>query len=353
MLARSRRFQILGGQMNSDIRLSTEFWQHPKTRKLAKRLGLEGVRSIQILWLWAARNKPDGNLSGMDWEDIELAADWQGEEHAFFDHCLGVWIDEAGGRYALHDWAEHNPWQADADDRSDKARFSRLATVNRPAYDRLKAAGVNAISKDDYERLMTVKRPLDESPTTVDDRSTTVSNDRQTTVDESPTTAPAPALKGIKNLNIPVRETGDLRRARSPERGKDGVGENSNTSPPVPAGTGDEPSLEFIELREMYSRLVRPEGELSGFIEYKQAKASRDWPGLGHITDDIDKRLSAGVFRSNYGPSLRRYLAERFWKTPIPQNIPPGKNHGGPPGTLAERNMATVRAVLAEMEGET
>lgn len=70
--------------MNCDIRLSTEFWQHPKTRKLAKRLGLEGVRSLQILWLWAARNRPDGNLGGMDWEDIELAADWQGEERAFF-----------------------------------------------------------------------------------------------------------------------------------------------------------------------------------------------------------------------------------------------------------------------------
>lgn len=79
--------------MNTDIRLSIGFWQHPKTRKLTKRLGLDGVRSLQVLWLWAAQERPDGNLLGMDWEEIELAADWQGDERAFFEHCLGVWID--------------------------------------------------------------------------------------------------------------------------------------------------------------------------------------------------------------------------------------------------------------------
>lgn len=113
--------------MNTDIRLSTGFWSHPKTRKLVKRLGLEGVRSLQILWLWAAQEKPDGNLAGIDWEDIELAADWQGEERAFFDHCLGVWIDEVEGGYVLHDWAEHNPWQAEAASRSAQARKNATA----------------------------------------------------------------------------------------------------------------------------------------------------------------------------------------------------------------------------------
>lgn len=107
--------------MNRDIRLSTGFWSHPKTRKLMKRLGLEGVRSLQILWLWAAQEKPDGCLAGMDWEDIELAADWQGEERALFEHCLGVWIDEENGCYLLHDWAEHNPWQAEAAARREQA----------------------------------------------------------------------------------------------------------------------------------------------------------------------------------------------------------------------------------------
>jgi len=58
----------------------------------------------------------------MDWELIELAADWQGEERAFFDCCLGMWIDKTEKSYALHDWAEHNPWQAEADTRTKKAK---------------------------------------------------------------------------------------------------------------------------------------------------------------------------------------------------------------------------------------
>lgn len=113
--------------MNSDIRLSVGFWQHPKTKKTVRRLGLEGIRSLQVLWLWAAQNKPDGDLSGMDWEYIELAADWQGEERAFFDHCLGVWIDATQDGYVLHDWADHNPWQAEAEARSESARKAAKA----------------------------------------------------------------------------------------------------------------------------------------------------------------------------------------------------------------------------------
>ena len=70
--------------MNSDIRLSVGFWEHPKTIKLIRRLGLEGARSLQILWLWATQNRSDGVLSGMDAEDIEIAAKWDGEPTALY-----------------------------------------------------------------------------------------------------------------------------------------------------------------------------------------------------------------------------------------------------------------------------
>ncbi len=93
--------------MNRGIRLSTEFWQHPQNAQALKTpWSRRSPLSANTLVMGRAQ-QPDGNLSGMDWGDIELAADWKGEERAFFDHCLGVWIDEAGGGYALHDWAEH------------------------------------------------------------------------------------------------------------------------------------------------------------------------------------------------------------------------------------------------------
>lgn len=123
--------------------------------------------------------------------------------------------------------------------------------------------------------------------------------------------------------------------------------------PPEPrTGIGDEPSLEFLELRAVYSERVRSEGEMTGFVEYRQARAARDWPGLTAILDDIDKRLAARLFRTNYGPSLRKYLAERYWKAPLRVVAPQGRTRDAPGQTLTERNAATARQVLAELEAE-
>ena len=94
--------------MSAVICLSTTFWDHYKTRQTIEALGLEGVRSLQILWIWAAGNRPDGILENMTWQQIEMAADWKGEPKKFFDACLGIWIDECNGEYSLHDWMEYN-----------------------------------------------------------------------------------------------------------------------------------------------------------------------------------------------------------------------------------------------------
>lgn len=61
-----------------DIRIDVEFFSHPKTVKLERRLGLEAVKALMVLWSWAARNRPDGDLSGLENEDIEIAAGWTG-----------------------------------------------------------------------------------------------------------------------------------------------------------------------------------------------------------------------------------------------------------------------------------
>ena len=176
--------------MNTDIRISVEFWGHHKTKKLIARLGLEAVRSLQVLWCWAARNRPDGILKNMDDEDIELVAEWTGEPKAFISTCQQIgWIDadadndentdltdsqlpvdssrtenntshkknknshDTVKKYRLHDWAEHNSWAANFDDRSDLARFKRLAHVNRPAYEHLKSLGYLKISKEEYSKF--------------------------------------------------------------------------------------------------------------------------------------------------------------------------------------------------------
>lgn len=109
--------------MNSDIRLSVTFWQHPKTIKLMRKAGIETIRSLQILWCFAAQEHPCGVLEGMDLDDVEIAADWQGEAGAFVAALLsGGWLEERDGTYAIHGWQERQTYVARAPERREQGR---------------------------------------------------------------------------------------------------------------------------------------------------------------------------------------------------------------------------------------
>jgi len=110
-----------------DARISVGLPAHPKTKKLIRRLGEDGAWRLVCLFLWVAQSRPDGDLSGMTGEDIELAADWQGEEGAFIKALIEVgFVDGEEGAYSVHDWEEHNPWAAGSNRRSEVARQNAL-----------------------------------------------------------------------------------------------------------------------------------------------------------------------------------------------------------------------------------
>lgn len=113
--------------MATDARISTSLPGHPKTRKLLRKLGPAGAWSLVCLFTWTAANRSHGDLSGMSVEDLELAADWQGEEGLFVSTLVAVrFLDGATGEYRIHDWADHQPWAAGADMRSAKARWNAV-----------------------------------------------------------------------------------------------------------------------------------------------------------------------------------------------------------------------------------
>lgn len=172
--------------MNTDFRVSVEFFAHHKTKKLKKRLGSDGVIALLQLWSYAARLRSDGDLSGMSTEEIELAVDWNGEDGLLVATLKEVgFLDEVDGTFSLHNWTENNSWVAGVETRSDASRLSRMAKVFPDEYQTLVDAGIKGISKKDYESLKVVN-----------DRSAVVRkivNDRLTTVNEMPSPAPAPA----------------------------------------------------------------------------------------------------------------------------------------------------------------
>lgn len=108
--------------MNTDLRLKIGFLDHHKIKKLQRRCGDGAVLSLIRLWCYAAANKSSGELSGMDAEDIEIAACWSHTER-MLDVCGSLkLVEEIDGVFIIHDWEEHNPWAANAEARSEAAR---------------------------------------------------------------------------------------------------------------------------------------------------------------------------------------------------------------------------------------
>ena len=296
--------------MNTDIRISVGFWQHPKTKKTIRRLGLEGVMALQVLWIWAAQNRPDGNLRGMDGEDVELAAGWEGEEGSFFATCLGLWIDEDAEGLRLHDWEEHNPWVSGSEARRVAASVAGKASAEARRQRKLNRTETNR------------NEALDD----VDARSNGALDCVEKAWNGSSTPLPSPKKLRSKNTT-PQGSTVNEGRARArvdvPEGG-DGLcpehheaeewagGRVLPEAPDVLEGTLDA-SMEFLELRELYDRLARCEAPLAGHDAYKMLRAGRMWPGLARITQAIEEWGETPRWKRGYAPGLKRFLAERWW----------------------------------------
>lgn len=108
-----------------DFRLSTGYFEHPKTIKLERRLGDSGVLSHIRLLRFCASNPTrwDGNLLGMSAEDIAIAAGWKGDEEDFVKALLECrLLDKIPEGLVIHDWADHNTYVADGIERSEKAK---------------------------------------------------------------------------------------------------------------------------------------------------------------------------------------------------------------------------------------
>ena len=138
---------------NIDFRVKPGFFTHFKTGRLESALGYEGVVKLLNLWGWAAENRPSGELTGMNSDDIEFAIGWKKQRGSFVSALVKIgWLDTSDdGTFCLHDWQEHNPWVVSAPLRSDMGRMGKLASDYPEIYAKFSAAGIRSISKKDYE----------------------------------------------------------------------------------------------------------------------------------------------------------------------------------------------------------
>lgn len=110
-----------------DARLSVGLFNHPKIKKLIRRVGYEGPWRLIGLWLYARQHKPDGSLGVMNAEDIEIAVDWAGKPGDFVEALVQCrLLDLNGDTYELHDWEEHQPFAVGAQARRDSSRLAGM-----------------------------------------------------------------------------------------------------------------------------------------------------------------------------------------------------------------------------------
>lgn len=88
-----------------------ELWQHPKTRKLSRLLGISvpaAVGHLHGLWYWALSYAQDGVISRFDAEEISDAVLWDGDPQAFVDALVSSgYADSTQEGIELHDWYEY------------------------------------------------------------------------------------------------------------------------------------------------------------------------------------------------------------------------------------------------------
>ncbi|MCK4788893.1 MAG: hypothetical protein KAV87_34445, partial [Desulfobacteraceae bacterium] len=161
----SRAFFLGDCSMNSDIRLSTTFFSHRKTKKLKRVLGADGIVALISLWARVAIEKPSGVLAGWDDDDIALEADCSGDPAEFVSLLVNIgFIDkDKDGICSLHNWKKRQGWVANSAERSDKARLLRMGHTHKELYKKLVNEGCTGITQTQYYELTKLKRPVNDT----------------------------------------------------------------------------------------------------------------------------------------------------------------------------------------------
>ncbi len=88
-----------------------ELGAHPKTRKLARVLGISRpavVGHLQFLWWWAMDYAQDGSLSRFDALDIALGAEWDEDAETFVQALTSCgFLSEKDDHLVIHDWHDY------------------------------------------------------------------------------------------------------------------------------------------------------------------------------------------------------------------------------------------------------
>ena len=142
---------------------------HPKTRKLARRVGglPAAVGHLHCLWWWAMDYAPDGDLSDHDAEDIAIGCEWEGDPNAFVTALVesGFLDRDDDGTLSIHDYHDYigrYQWKAEKDAAA-KRQARAVEKDGEPAARGRRADGARRSSGRRADGLARVDRQTDKT----------------------------------------------------------------------------------------------------------------------------------------------------------------------------------------------
>ncbi|NJB67525.1 hypothetical protein GGQ74_001165 [Desulfobaculum xiamenense] len=304
--------------MNADIRISTTFFSHHKTKKLLRRLGPDGIVHLLKLWTYAAQYRPDGSLRGMDAEDIAVSVDWLGDPDEFVRSlCETGFVErDEDGTYRIHDWQEHNLWASEAEERSDKARLSRLRQVNKEGFDECLRRGIDRLSPSEYARWKAFRSVVagrgPSSPSAIPPRtsgdSPAIASDRLATASAPLAPSPSPIQEERKTHTPPLPPSLKTPSDRPP-------------APPPESACARAPdyTIEFLQFWDAYPKQV---GQDDAWRAWTAVCGRMDFPGLATLLHALHEQGEGDDWRRDGGryiPLPAKWLTSGRWKDRPPR----------------------------------
>lgn len=148
-----------------------ETGRHPKTKKLARLLGVSlpaVVGHLHYLWWWALDFAPDGVLDKFDNDDIAEAMEWTGDSDTLVDAMISCgYIDETNHGLMIHDWGEYagKLLERRAKDRARKRAAAEAAGV--PTEIRRKSSGKAEEGEKNPSDSLVTNQPTNSNQPTV------------------------------------------------------------------------------------------------------------------------------------------------------------------------------------------
>ena len=190
----------------NDMRISVDFVDHPKTKRLVRQVGFEGVYCLLKLFSTASKIYQRGMLKDCDQDDIEDMCGWTGESGKLFaaliDEKIGF-LEDVDGQYHIHDWEENQPWIYHAGERSRIAKENIKKRWNKD----LSETPDTEKEQDGYQS---------DTNGNTDGIETVIPNGYKVLTQNTPTPIPIPIPKERESLNLTEKDARGKSRNPSP-----------------------------------------------------------------------------------------------------------------------------------------